>query len=258
MIRIITILISLAIIGCSTSDEKWLIEKSEGYQIHFSADDADDLSDYKLLFENGISSVREFFQDTFKDTFDIYIHPNRASLDQQWQTDWNMPDFNSQCWMVASGVANKFDLIAPAKWENEACEHSYANRLKTQRLITHELVHVYHGQLNKSPDFSEVYGIDWFVEGLATFASGQCDSTRVADVQKAINEGNAPGSLDSFWKGNLKYGLSGTMVWYMDDLYGRTTMKSLLPYNQLETILDTLNTSEAALLDGWEQFVIEL
>ncbi|MFZ4520792.1 MAG: hypothetical protein ACOYNC_03750 [Bacteroidales bacterium] len=50
----------------------------------------------------------------------------------------------------------------------ESCEHVYSEKLKTQQIITHELVNVYHGQLNAGPDFSDVSGIDWFVEGLAT------------------------------------------------------------------------------------------
>lgn len=67
---------------------------------------------------------------------------------------------------------------------------------KTQQLITHELVHVYHGQLNASPDFSNVEGIDWFVEGLATYASGQCDSLRISEIKKAISGNKIPNGLD--------------------------------------------------------------
>ena len=65
-------------------------------------------------------------------------------------------------------------------------------------------MHVYHAQLNSSPDFSDTEGIDWFVEGLATYTSGQCGSSRIKEIKKAIAENKIPETLDSFWKGNLK------------------------------------------------------
>lgn len=85
--------------------------------------------------------------------------------------------------MVASGIATKLDMISPKMWDKESCEHQYAETKKHNSSL-HELVHVYHGQLNASPDFSNVEGIDWFVEGLATYASGQCDSLRIAEIKK--------------------------------------------------------------------------
>jgi hypothetical protein len=153
--------------------------------------------------------------------------------------------------MVASGIATKLDMISPKAWDKDACEHIYANKIKTQQLITHELVHVYHGQLNISPDFSDAEGIDWFVEGLATYASGQCDSLRIAEVRKAISKSTIPNTLDSFWTGNLKYSLSGSVVMFIDSKYGRSKLKELLPLNKKSEILRSLNTTENILLNEW-------
>ena len=86
------------------------------------------------------------------------------------------------------GLQLNLDMISPKLWDKQSCEHIYSETTHTQQLITHELVHVYHGQLNISPDFSNVEGVDWFVEGLATFASGQCDASRITEVKKAISE----------------------------------------------------------------------
>jgi hypothetical protein len=127
--------------------------------------------------------VKSFFDEEYKNSFTIALHPNRASLDSTWRKDWNMPSFKSECWMVASGVGARMDIIAPAKWDQQSCDHHYADKEKTLRLISHELFHVYHGQLNASPDFSKVNNIDWFVEGLATYASGQCDSSRLSSIK---------------------------------------------------------------------------
>jgi hypothetical protein len=185
------------------------------------------------------------------------VHLNRHSLDSAWQKDWNMPTFKSECWMVASGVASKLDMISPKMWDKESCEHKYEDSQKTQQLITHELVHVYHGQLNASPDFSNIEGLDWFVEGLATYASGQCDSVRIAEVKKAILENNLPKTLDSFWSGKLKYGLSGSVVMYIDKHYGRVKLKELLSFNKKADLFSALNTTAPELLDGWKIYMLK-
>ncbi|MEZ5024287.1 MAG: hypothetical protein R2728_13680 [Chitinophagales bacterium] len=201
--------------------------------------------------------MEDFFQAKYNQDFGIYVHPNRASLDKAWQKDWNMPDFTSQCWMVASGVADKLDIISPKMWESLACEHTFANTIKTQNLITHELVHVFHGQLNESRDFSDVTGIDWLVEGLATYASGQCDSVRISQVKTALLKNEVPEILDQFWTGSLKYGLSGSVVMYLDDKYGREKLTSLLKYNDIKDVLNSLATTESEIMDGWRKYMSE-
>ena len=160
--------------------------------------------------------------------------------------------------MVASGVASRLDMISPRLWDHQSCDHIYASTIYTRQLITHELVHVYHGQLNASPDFSNVEGIDWFVEGLATFASGQCDTLRIAEVKKAIIENKIPKSLDDFWKGNFRYGLSGSVVMFIDHTYGRARLKELLPFNKKSEILSALKTTEPELLERWRIYIKEL
>lgn len=157
--------------------------------------------------------------------------------------------------MVASGTGTKLDWLSPKMWDQQACEHIYSETKKTQQLITHELVHVFHGQRNKSPDFSEAESIEWFVEGLATYASGQCDANRLAEVKKALSENKIPNALDNFWSGKIKYGLSGSMVLFIERKYGRDKLISLLPYTQKSEILAALNTNETELLADWKRFI---
>ena len=132
----------------------------------------------------------------------------------------------------------------------------YAEREKTLNLITHELVHVYHGKYNMSPDFSEVYGIDWFVEGLAVYASGQCSEERMKAVRNAVLSGQIPETLDHFWSGDLRYGLSGSLVMFIDERYGRTTLTELLKYNRKSEILQKLGTDETGLIANWKSKLI--
>ena len=128
-------------------------------------------------------------------------------------------------------------------------------RSKTQKLIAHELAHVYHGQVNPSHDFTDVRGIDWFVEGVATYASGQCDSAWLERIDEAIRNNEIPGTLDSFWIGKLRYGLSGSVVMYLDNQYGRDKVKELLTVTRRSEFFANLATDEAKLIAGWRHFM---
>lgn len=233
-------------------------DKRSSYTIDFTAVDKKNIKDYARFFDNGLQVVNNFFQSKLKPGFHIVVHPNRPSLDSTWQKDWNMPNFKSECWMVASGVGSKLDLISPKVWDKESCEHSYSDTRKTQQLITHELVHVFHGQLNVSSDFSNVESIDWMVEGLAVYASGQFDSIRMKDVLSMVVENKVPESLDDFWKGKSKYGLSGSMVMYIDKKFGRESLKQLLRYNKKTDILVALQKTEKELLGEWKNYMLQL
>ena len=155
-----------------SSPNSWIVEHYNSHDIFYKPNDKANIKEYNIIIEKGIKRVATFFGAPFKDKFDIYIYPNRHLIDSIWQIDWKMPEFKSECWMVASGVGSKLDLISPKYWSKESCEHDYNDTLQTQNLITHGLVHVYHGQLNQSSDFSDITGLDWFVEGLAVYVSG--------------------------------------------------------------------------------------
>lgn len=234
----------------------WYSEEHDGYEIFFTEADRENVIDYSAMTDNGIKNIEAFFGLPFKSEFKVFVHPHRSSLDSAWQNDWNMPEFRSECWMVASGIAFKLDILSPKQWDAEACEHTFADAVKTEKLITHELVHVFQGQRNASPDFSNVSGIDWLVEGLAVYASGQLDSSRIAEVKSAVKEGRIPDSLGGFWTGRLKYGLSGSVVMYIDTRYGRATLAELLPLKSIGDVLSKLQTSENTLLADWKEFIL--
>ena len=258
----IRINISLAVIALMTLSaaahnpaSEWRVEEHNGYWLHYQEAEPGEISDYRNLIEVGVKAVKEFMDNDFQSSFDVYIHPNRLSIDQTWQQDWNYPHFRSECWMVASGIATKMDLLSPERWADEACEHNSSETEETERLILHELYHVYHGQHNVSPDFSELYGLDWFAEGFATYASGQCDQQRMGEVKKAITDGKVPDALDDFWTGDLRYGFSGSMVMYIDQTYGREMLSELLKFNEKTEVLELIGIAETKLLEEWEDFM---
>lgn len=243
------------IVSFAFSTINWKTEKRTGYLVRYTQQDKSKRATYFDLFDEGKKQVQSFFNCAYRNDFEVTIHPNRQSMDEQWQSDWKMPDFKSECWMVASGVATKLDLLSPAQWKEEACEHSFEDKMKTQQLIIHELLHVFHGQWNRSPDFSEVEQLDWWVEGLATYASGQCDPQRIGEVKKALTENKVPITLDRFWSGKNRYGLSGSIVMYIDQKYGRAKIVELLPMTKKTELLAALNISEEQLLADWKKFV---
>ncbi len=252
-------------IACSTlltsfrpANFPWIVSTHDGYTFYYTSADTDNVSGYTEMIDSSMETVSRFFSGSFHNGFAVYVHPNRHSLDSTWQKDWNMPEFTSECWMVASGTAAKLDMISPAVWDSEACEHVYYEKEKTRRLITHEIVHVFHGQLNVSPDFSNTDGIDWFIEGLATYASGQCDKERLTEVHTAIAENKGPENLDAFWTGKLKYGFSGSIVMYIDSAFGREKLLELMPLNTKTALLETLHISEEELLSGWKKFYTKM
>jgi hypothetical protein len=70
-----------------------------------------------------------------------------------------------------------------------------------------------------------------------------------------VAEHQVPAGLDDFWKGNDKYGLSGTLVMYIDHQYGRQKLISLLPFTNKAAVLATLGITESTLLAGWQSYI---
>lgn len=220
--------------------------------LHYEKQDIPYALEYAQYITNGAATVNQFFEEDFASPFDIFIFPDRKTLDSTWQHDWGAPDFNSECWMVAAGVATRIDILSPATWDSTACEHTSGNTADIQLVITHEMVHTFHGQHNPSPDFSNVSGIDWLVEGLAVYASGQYDAQRKSEVAKAIQENKIPAHLADFWTGKLRYGISGSVIAFIDAQYGRNKLMELLPCTTLDQVLKILNTTENDLIANWK------
>ena len=252
------LIFAVILIAWATGDNYWFKKDCKSFTLNYTAKDTSLIDEYQKLIATGLKNVEKFFDDQYKNKFDVFIYPDRRSLDSTWRNDWKLPGFKSECWMVASGVSKKIDILSPETWDTGSCEHKYAQKEQTQQLVTHELVHVFHGQLNVSPDFDDVKNIDWFIEGLATYASGQCDSNRVMEVIEAIKNEKTPSSIDQFWTGKSKYALSGTMVMYIDKKYGRNKIKGLLAFNDKQRVLQALGTTEIELLSGWKEYMLSL
>ena len=231
------------------------VKSKEGkpYHLHYNSVDKQQAEQIKHWLTLGQKDLEGFFNKGFKKGFDVYIFSARDSLDKQWQKDWNMPNFKSQCWMVASGIAHRLDILSPRIWKSQACEHDNKDTIATNKLIIHELVHVFHGQNNPSPTFENIENIDWFVEGIAVYVSRQLSDGRYKRMKKYILEEGGPSKLADIWKGEHKYGLAGSIVKFIDKKYGRDILIKLISFTKATEILTILNISEEELIREWKQ-----
>jgi hypothetical protein len=211
--------------------------------------DGSALTRLEPLLADAVRTVEAFFGAPFPQPFTVLVHPDRASFDASFPPEWGIA--RTECWMVATGVATGVQLLSPGAWKAEACEHDPADDRHLRELLAHELVHVYHGQRNPSPDFVDVSGLDWFVEGLATLAAGQLTDERLEAARAALAAGRGPDGLDGAWSGPHRYGFSGSLVALLDRELGRERLIELLPATSRDELLALAGTTEAELLESW-------
>ncbi len=224
----------------------------EGYKIYYANSDPA-IEQIRKDVPGGLKLIEDFLKKEFKNEVKVFVFPSRAALDSSWQIEWGVPDFKSQCWMVGSGIQSKLDLLSPSTWRTDACEHDPEDSQEIRMLIYHELTHVLHSDHNLSPAFDNINNIDWFVEGLATYVSGQLDEQRLADTREFVKTTGGPEELSMFWKGPNRYGLAGSMIAHIDAEYGREKLSEMLKFNDVKDILELIGKSEEQLITEWKK-----
>ena len=205
------------------------------------------------MVSTGRRAVEKFFHARFPDVIHVTVAASRAEFNQAFPPTWGMNQ--TECWMVGVGVADFLVLLSPSAWSREACDHDPRDAQEIRRIVTHELVHVFHGQHNPTRDFTGADEIGWFVEGLAVLASGQLDAERMARTVDAARAGDLPKTLGETWSGPNRYGRAGSVVKYLDEKYGRAMLISLLPVTKQADLLMRLGVSEARLLQEWKAWL---
>ena len=244
--------VSFARGGVNDSIE-WKELARDKYRLHYTLADQNMVKKIDGYLGSGLNDIVDYFHYPFTNKFDVYIFPQRALMDKQWQKDWGDSTFESQCWMIASGVAYRLEILSPTAWAKEACDHNGNDSTEIRQVIWHELVHVFHGQYNPDHTFNYIEKLDWLVEGLATYVSGQLDEKRLQRIKQLIYENKTPSTLDNFWKGQEKYGLSGSMVSYIDKTFGRQKLFALLKFTTKQDALKFLGLSEEQLIKNWRE-----
>lgn len=201
----------------------------------------------------GAARVESLFGAPFPRPVTVRIYPDRASFDAHLMEAWGMPEV--ACWMVGGAEEDALVVLSPRVWREAACDHDPDDAAAVGDLIAHELVHVYHMQANPSEAFDGVEGLDWFVEGLATWASGQLEGTQAGRAREAVETGAAPASLDAAWTGPYRYGVSGSMVAFVAERVGPAGIVDLLGATTRAEVLDAVGLDEPGFLAAWAAWV---
>lgn len=199
-------------------------------------------------------TIEQFFGRPFAKAVTIKVCPSRKEFDKELHKQWGMEP--TQPWMVGAGGARVLFLLSPRVWKTEAQEHDPADTQELADLVTHELVHSFHAQANPSRDLEGLDEIGWFAEGLATYVSGQLEHGRGGLAKGELEAGRGPKDLASAWSGRARYGVSGSMVKFVDVNFGRNTILSLLSVTSNAVAMRSLKTEEAKFLGDWRSWVL--
>ncbi len=199
--------------------------------------------------------IGQFFGDTFGESVLVRMAATRAVFDADLPAEWGIAP--TQCWMVGVGVADRLEILSPSAWSSEACDHDASAPHEVEDLIAHELVHSFHAQHNPTRDFTGMDEVGWFVEGLAVYASGQLQHGKLLTAADAIAAGAVPAQLEDAWSGRYRYGVSGSMVAFIDAEYGRDALVGLLVATSEAEILAQLGLSEIQFLEHWRAWVTQ-
>lgn len=211
------------------------------------------IDDLRAELRRARERIESFFGAPFPDPLTVTVAPDRATFSAVLRAEWGVPE--TECWMVATGVADFVVLLAPDRWREEACEHDPTDEQHRFDLLVHELTHSYHGQRNPTRDFTGAEDVGWFVEGLAVLVAGQLDRNRLADPAEAIAQGAAPEHLSEAWSGRYRYGVAGSIVELIDHDWGRATLVDLLAVTREEELLRRLAVDEPGMLARWRAWV---
>jgi len=204
--------------------------------------------------EQGRADVEAFFGEPFTEPVQILLLPDRAAFTGSFPAEWGMTQ--TQCWMVAAGVADTLHLLSPRAWADEACEHDANDERHVQGIVTHELAHCFHMQRNPTRDGTGLEPMGWFVEGLAVYVSGQLEEGHQLPARDAVEKGVEPKQLVDGWSGPYRYGVSGSLVQYVDLTWGREVLRDLLAVTSEAELLGVLGVTEEQLLTDWRAFVL--
>jgi hypothetical protein len=179
--------------------------------------------------------------------YELVVVGSHADMAKTAAAKWHATEL--PCFAVAMGSGSTLLLLEPAKWASDACDHAHDTPADVDRVIAHELVHVFHGQhrpgdreLDKLDD-----GAAWFAEGLAAYAADQLQPDRMAQLASAP----LPDKLAAVWTGKARYPAAGTLVRVVDRRVGRAKLLALLPLSTNAELLAAIGLDEAGLLAAW-------
>ena len=80
-------------------------------------------------------------------------------------------------------------------------------------------------------------------------------SVPAAEARQVLDAGAGPTSLAEAHAGRYRYGVSGSLVAYVDATWSRAAVVDLLAVRSPDEVLARLGVDEATLLEGWRAWV---
>ena len=228
---------------------------NDGSSLRATAGDTATARQLAPMLAGARRQISAFFGAPFTGPVAITLVPGRAAFSDALKRTWSMPQ--TECWMVAAGVADFVIGISPRTWPTDACDHG-TDSTHVRQIFTHELVHAFHGQHHASRDF-DFPGADdlgWLIEGVAVYASGQLDSARLDAAIGVVRASGGPARLADGWSGNARYGVAGSLLRYIDERWGRPMLLRLLPSTTNAAVLAALGTDETTFLADWRAWLL--
>ena len=74
-------------------------------------------------------------------------------------------------------------------------------------------------------------------------------------MKREIEDSRGPKDLATAWSGRGRYGVSGSMVNFVDAMYGRRAVRTLLTLTTNADALKALKTDEPTFLADWKSWV---
>ena len=230
-------------------------EQHTGYRLEYVVADRAVAESLVPMIDRGRQTAEQFFGTTYAATFVVKIIHDRNALNAHWRVAFQRPGLETRCWEVAGGWATEFDILSPAVWSSQACGHDGTNANHVANVVTHELVHVLHGQRNPS-FFSIAATTPWILEGMAAYASGQWAAEYAGAARSALSGGFAPTTFAEIWMSSANYALAGSVFAYIHQHLGTDAVRRLLTVGSEEALLTSLSTDATTLLQDWRVWVL--
>ncbi|MBK7130950.1 MAG: hypothetical protein IPM74_18370 [Crocinitomicaceae bacterium] len=259
-VRVLLAIIAGFFFCCNNSESLTNEELSEGtapfdsiFDLHYASIESPYSNVMELWIVRSISKIESFFSKKFLEKFDVFIYSERDSLDKVLALNYNIPNFRSECWLVAIGERLRIDLLSPRVWSSQSCEPGANDTNAIYQIVTHELVHVFHQQHCQNIQRNE--NMQWFTEGLAVYVSGQLGNVPDTTIKNLLLEADSPESLIDLKNNPYNYNLSGSLVEYIDENYGRNVVFKMISIEDASELLENLKVSEAQLIVEWKESI---
>lgn len=191
----------------------WLTRSRGDFTLYYQSADADRSAN--LLDQAVAGGARIATELTpISAPVSIRVYPDRTLLDPAWRQMMGAPNFQFECWMIAGASASTVLMLSPRAYTCNPTDAGYV-----AKVVVHELVHVVHRRANTDPSCARMGPATWFVEGLATYLSGQHDEGARRAAEDALRN-TANLRLATLWSGSAGYPLSAALVAYLDATRG--------------------------------------